>query len=156
MADENTKGVTYANVSQLKDLHGEPIYPIITRSCCYEPDGTKSVLLSGRYAGVTDKVPFDEILSLNQLSLKSIRIDYMLKADSWVNNKYIIENSNIRDINTIVELYPGNSITREQYITLQDANIVGGEQITGKIVLTAFDNVPTIDIPLQIVFRGDT
>lgn len=54
-----------------------------------------------------------------------------------------------------VEILPTADITATQLEALQAANIVGGSQSSGSIVLRAFGDKPTIALPIQIVVRGD-
>ena len=53
------------------------------------------------------------------------------------------------------EVLPGLDITTEQLEALQGANIQDGGQAAGSITLKAFGDVPTIDIPIRVIVRGD-
>ena len=79
----------------------------------------------------------------------------ILLGSSWSNKKYTVTNSAITATN-VVELYPAPTITNEQFEALQSANVIGGTQTTGSIELKAMGDVPTIDIPVVFLVRGDT
>lgn len=53
------------------------------------------------------------------------------------------------------EVLPAIGITTEQLEALQGANLVDGGQASGYTTLLAFGSVPTIDIPIRVVLRGD-
>ena len=53
------------------------------------------------------------------------------------------------------EILPAVDITQEQLEALQTANIQDGGQSSGKITLKAFGDVPTVDIPIRVILRGD-
>ncbi len=85
---------------------------------------------------------------------KSIKVVLTLTASSWNGDTYTISNSNITATN-VVELYPTSSITQEQLEALQEANIIGGTQSKGTFSLVAKGDVPTVDIPVTLIVRGD-
>lgn len=93
----------------------------------------------------------------NQLDNKSnlsIKVDASLTASNWNSTNYIFSNQNITATN-IVELIPSTTITTEEYEALQDAQIIGGAQAAGSITLKAMGAVPTINIPVIFIIRGD-
>lgn len=53
------------------------------------------------------------------------------------------------------EVLPATTVTADQLAAIQSANIVDGGQETGKIILKAFGDKPTIDLPIRIILRGD-
>ena len=53
------------------------------------------------------------------------------------------------------ELLPALNITSEQLTALQASNIQDGGQLSDSIVLTAFGDKPTVDIPIRVILRGD-
>lgn len=87
-------------------------------------------------------------------ALKSTTENITLSASTWANGIYTYLNTNITETN-IIELYPTIDITTEQLEALQSANIISGTQEAGSIQLVAKGDVPTIDIPVKIVVRGD-
>lgn len=54
------------------------------------------------------------------------------------------------------ELLPAVNITAEKLTALQAANIQDGGQSADTIVLKAFGDKPTIDIPIRVILRGDS
>ncbi len=54
-----------------------------------------------------------------------------------------------------VELLPGLAVAEEQLDELQGANLQDDGQASGSITLKAFGAVPTIDIPIRVIVRGD-
>ena len=108
-------------------------------------------------AGCKWRVPhYDEI------NAKSIKKDVTLSSSSWSSRIYTWEDEDITDTCPI-EIIPQTSITDAQLKALQKANIIGGTQIgadatsgtTGSIQLVAKGTVPTIDIPVTFIIRGD-
>lgn len=85
---------------------------------------------------------------------KSTKSDAVLHADAWNETEYALPVVNATETN-VVELSLPASVTTEQLEALQDANIVGVSQSNGSITLKAFGNVPTIDIPIIVIVRGD-
>ena len=83
------------------------------------------------------------------------KITTTLLGSNWSNKKYIITNSAITATN-VVELYPVSTITDEQFEALQSANIIGGTQTAGSIELKAMGDIPTVDVPVLLLVRGDT
>lgn len=56
---------------------------------------------------------------------------------------------------SIQEIIPGAPITAELLAALQAANIQDGGQEEGAFTLAAYGEVPTIDLPIRIILRGD-
>lgn len=54
-----------------------------------------------------------------------------------------------------VEVLSGLAITEDQLDELQAANLQDGGQAAGSITLKAFGDVPTADIPVRVIVRGD-
>ena len=54
------------------------------------------------------------------------------------------------------ELLPALNITKKQLIALQAANIQDGGQAVNSVILTAFGDKPTIDLPIRVIVRGDS
>lgn len=84
----------------------------------------------------------------------STQFDMTLSTSTWAQGTYQIENSAIKST-SVIELLPASSITKEQYEALAGAMIVGGTQRKGQIKLKALGEVPTIDIPVTFIVRGD-
>jgi hypothetical protein len=86
---------------------------------------------------------------------KPVVINETLLASKWTDRTYVWNNSNIKSATQIIELVPQSSITVEQLNALQYANIVGTSQTVGKITLQAMGELPTVDIPVTFIIRGD-
>ena len=84
----------------------------------------------------------------------STKFDTTLSASSWSSGQYTVSNSAITST-SVVELLPASSITKEQYEALAGAMIIGGEQAAGSIKLKALGEVPTVNIPVTFIVRGD-
>lgn len=93
---------------------------------------------------------------LNQaLSNVTIRVvEETLLASGWVDDTYTLTVSGVTDT-SIQELAPAFGITKEQLENLQDANIQDGGQSTDTIILKSFGVVPTVDIPVRVILRGE-
>lgn len=90
--------------------------------------------------------------------LPSVTTTATLSSASWGSTapySYTYSNANILSANTPIELLPGDSISSAQLKALQSANIIGGTQTTGQIVLLSYGTKPTIDIPVRFIFRRD-
>lgn len=85
---------------------------------------------------------------------KSTSYTELLSASFWSNNSYKLFNQVIT-ATSIVELYPNPNITSDQLEALQGAMIIDIAQASGYITLKAMGDVPTVDIPIIIVVRGD-
>ena len=77
-----------------------------------------------------------------------------LLASNWSGVNYTLTVPGV-NMNSAVEVLPGLSITEDQLEALQGANIQDGGQAAGSITLKAFGDVPTVDIPIRIIVRGD-
>ena len=92
-----------------------------------------------------------------RLVKESTKLNATISATGWSNDTiptYTFEDSNITPTSAI-ELIPAINITANQYEALQDAQIIGGAQSNGSIVLRAMGSKPTINIPVIIIIRGD-
>lgn len=77
-----------------------------------------------------------------------------LAANGWSNGAYILTVSGVTATSN-QEILPAVDITAEQLEALQGANIQDGGQAAGNITLKAYGDVPTIDIPIRVIKRGD-
>lgn len=78
---------------------------------------------------------------------------FTLSASSWSSGSYTISDSLIT-ASSNQEVLPAVGITAAQYNALSKAQIVDGGQAAGSLTLKALGTVPTIDIPIRVVFRG--
>lgn len=83
----------------------------------------------------------------------SVTKSITLTAASWSSGSYTISDSLITTSSN-QEIIPSVGITSDQLKALQKAMIVDGGQTSGSLTLTALGTVPTIDIPIRIIFRG--
>ena len=105
-----------------------------------------------------------EILNENFLVLEKNKADKTIQkravilASNWTGDiapySYILELEEATEHN-IIEILPPTNLSREQYEAMTEAGIVGGSQSVGKITLLAYGEKPTIDLPIQILVRGD-
>ena len=91
-------------------------------------------------------------------SSKSTIVSAALSANNWSGDSapYTYTLS-ISDVTTTSnqELLPALNITEEELTALQAANIQDGGQTADTIVLKAFGDKPTIDLPIRVILRGD-
>lgn len=98
----------------------------------------------------------------DEVYVKATSHDVTLFATAWSNGVYTWTHEDIT-ATCPIELLPHSGITDVQLKALQKANIIGGKQIgtdddtgtTGSIQLVAKGTVPTIDIPVTFIVRGD-
>lgn len=86
--------------------------------------------------------------------MKSTTISTTLYAETWNSGSYTITNDLITSTSN-QEVIPAVGITAEQYNALSAAMIVDGGQSAGSLTLKALGSVPTINIPIRIIFRGE-
>ena len=91
-----------------------------------------------------------------QNEIESTMVNYTLLSTNWdSNNRYMIESNHITATSN-QEVLPALSanITDDQLKALNKANFQDGGQEPGKMYIVARGNVPLIDIPVRIIFRG--
>ena len=122
----------------------------------------KATMLSDATAealGVESDDPnVNEALSALNKKATSTLVSTTLQAALWTENEssyiYVLSISGVT-ANSNQEILPALNITAEQLEALQAANIQDGGQAAGSITLKAFGGVPTIDIPIRVIVRGD-
>jgi hypothetical protein len=80
--------------------------------------------------------------------------DVTLEASSWSSGIYTISDTLITE-SSYQEIIPAESITADQMKALQKATLVQTAQAAGSITIKAFGTVPTINIPIIMIFRGE-
>jgi hypothetical protein len=85
---------------------------------------------------------------------KANAVSATLSAGSWSDGSYVLTVSGVTATSN-QEILPALNITAEQLEALQSANIQDGGQANGSVTLKAFGDVPTIDIPIRVIVRGD-
>lgn len=101
----------------------------------------------------TDWTPAPEDVKNEIKALNSVTKSFTLSASSWSSGTYTISDSLIT-ASSNQEILPATNITAAQYNALSKAQIIDGGQSAGKLTLKALGTVPTIDIPIRIIFRG--
>lgn len=149
----------------LKNSTNEIIYPQTLVDSVQDESGAtlKTLVLmknntdaftpTGNYQPTTKKYVDDVIATT-----KSTIVSAALSANNWSGDSapYTYTLS-ISDVTTTSnqELLPALNITEEELTALQSANIQDGGQLTDSIILKAFGDKPTIDIPIRVILRGD-
>lgn len=85
---------------------------------------------------------------------KSTTVTATLAASAWADGVYVLSVAGVTAASN-QEVLPAVNITAAQLKALQSANIQDGGQTAGSITLKAFGDVPTIDIPIRVIKRGD-
>lgn len=86
--------------------------------------------------------------------LVSTTADVVLSHTRWTQNgEYVLYNADIT-ADSYQEILPGINITKEQFKALGKAMLVDGGQSNGQLTLKALDKIPTVDIPVRVIFRG--
>lgn len=86
--------------------------------------------------------------------IDSPTMDLQLYAETWNNGTYTITSELITSTSN-QEIIPAIGITAEQYKAMGAAMIVDGGQSAGSLTLKALGTVPTINLPIRIIFRGN-
>lgn len=85
--------------------------------------------------------------------MKSTTVSTTLYAETWNDGSYTITNDLITSTSN-QEIIPAVGITADQYKAMGAAMLVDGGQSAGSLTLKAMGTVPTINIPIRIIFRG--
>lgn len=93
-------------------------------------------------------------ISALQQKIKTTTKNITLTAASWSNGSYTISDSLIT-ASSIQEIIPATNISADQYKALVKASIVATGQSAGSITIKAFGTVPSINIPITVIFRGE-
>lgn len=88
-----------------------------------------------------------------QTEIDSTIKNVTLSASSWSSSTYTVTDSLITATSN-QEIIPAVGITPAQLNALQRAVIIDSGQSVGSITLKALGEVPTIDIPVRVIFRG--
>lgn len=101
----------------------------------------------------TDWTPAPEDADNAIKALNSNTKSVTLSASSWSSGSYTISDSLITSSSN-QEILPAVGITADQMKALQKAMIVDAGQSAGSMTITCLGTVPTIDIPIRVIFRG--
>ena len=114
----------------------------------YTPNVTAAGVLSWTNNGnLPNPAPVDLSAPVNAFNVT-------LAAASWSNSNYVINNASIT-ANELVIVDLSVSITAEQVEAAIAATIRPTAQTAGSVTLTAFGDVPAIDIPVSIWLLGE-
>ena len=105
-------------------------------------------------AVATEQTRAEEAEKNHADSMKSTTVSITLYAETWNNGTYTITNDLITSTSN-QEIIPAVGITAEQYKAMSAAMIEDNGQTTGSMTLKALGTVPTIDIPIRIIYRGE-
>lgn len=86
-------------------------------------------------------------------SIPSTTVNMTLYAETWRDGTYTITNELITPTSN-QEIIPAANITLAQINAMQMAILIDGGQTAGSITLKALGTVPTIDIPIRVIYRG--
>lgn len=98
------------------------------------------------YADILDSNNYKSIV-------KSTTKSFTLSAASWSDWTQSISDSLITATSN-QEVIPAIGISKEQLTAFQKAMVVDAGQEAGKLTLRVMGTLPTIDIPIRIIFRG--
>ena len=102
----------------------------------------------------TDWTPAPEDVENEIKALNSVTKNFTLSASSWSSGSYTISDALITATSN-QEVLPATNITADQYDALASAKIVDGGQSAGKMILKSLGVVPSADIPIRVIFRGE-
>lgn len=86
-------------------------------------------------------------------SSKPLDIAITLTAAGWTSGLYTISNAAITATNAVL-FTPSAGVTAAQLEALQAANVQRYSQATGQVVIKAYGDVPTIDLPVAMTIWG--
>jgi len=130
-------------------------------------DGTISLVDATAYSTEGDPFGANDINATNsavnansanisalQQTIKTTAKSITLTAASWSSGSYTIRDTLITATSN-QEIVPAPSISANQYKALVKASIVATGQSAGSITIKAFGTVPSINIPIMVIFRGE-
>lgn len=83
----------------------------------------------------------------------STTVEATLLASGWADGVYTLSVDGVT-AESNQEILPALGITTEQIEAMQAANIQDGGQAEGQILLKAYGDAPTIDLPIRVIKRG--
>lgn len=110
--------------------------------------------LTNHESNTVKHITADERTAWNGKAAKATIVTATLAANGWADGAYILTVDDVTATSN-QEILPAVNITAEQLEALQGANIQDGGQTAGNVTLKAYGDVPTIDIPIRIIKRGD-
>lgn len=103
---------------------------------------------------IEDLASINSTLENHTKVLQTTTKSFTLSASSWADGSYTISDSLIT-ASSNQEVLPALDITSDQYDALASAKIVDGGQSAGKMILKSLGDVPSADIPIRVIFRGE-
>ena len=101
-------------------------------------------------AGGADALSLASLLAAGKSAMSTAT----LLAANWVGSTYTLNLPSASAL-AAVEILPGLAISELALEALQMANLQDGGQSAGSLSLIAFGDVPSVDIPLRLIVRGD-
>lgn len=99
---------------------------------------------------------YDIVHKETEASLVLIKeISVVLSANSWADNSQTISVSGVTE-DSCGSVAPAQNISAEQMSALCDAMLHVTGQADGSITVTAFQEAPTVDIPVVVTISGRT
>lgn len=135
MSDTSENPVQNKTIKQYVDAHGIPI------------DSEMSDTSENPVQNKTVKQYVD-------VHTTSVTKSFTLSASSWSNGTYTISDSLITATSN-QEIIPAVGISLDQLKALQKAMLIDGGQKAGSLTLKALGTVPTIDVPIRVIYRGE-
>ena len=87
-------------------------------------------------------------------SIPSTTVNMTLYAETWKEGTYTITSELITSASN-QEIIPATNITQAQLNAMLSASMIDGGQSPGSMTIKAIGNVPTIDLPIRIIYRGE-
>lgn len=118
---------------------------------------TISFCSNGKFFDINNNNDTLILVSSDSIPDKSQEYRATLVANRWIGDNapytYEFYHPEIMSI-TSQDISPSTDISSEQLQALQEANIIDGGQFNGYVLLKAFGNKPSIDIPIKLVIKG--
>ena len=96
----------------------------------------------------------EAVSSVKNKSNKSTIGSYTINSSGWTNGEYRISVPDVTSTSAN-EILPELNATEEEISALQSAMIIDAGQSSGEIVLKALGEVPSIDLNVRVIVRGD-
>lgn len=109
-------------------------------------------LTQAQYDALATKDPDTIYMITDSDDYGADKVDITLYAANWVDGVYTISDNHIGD-DTVQLAIPQEGITDTQLEALQGANIQAYGQDAGHLYLKAYGDVPSIDVPISVVFH---
>ena len=87
--------------------------------------------------------------------LSTTTVEHTIPHTAWNSGRYIFSSALIKSATQDIELVKGKTMTKEQLLIAQGANIVSTAQAAGSLTLECYGDVPSVDLPVAFVIRGD-